>query len=167
MIQGIEQPNIIQINSCLRLKKFDGYYDFAYQWYLDKETVRLVDGEDATVYDMERLHRMYDCLNNQGELYFIEIKELNKYIPIGDVTFWQEDMPIVIGDKSYRNCGIGLLVIKTLIKRAINIGYKTIYVNEIYDYNESSKAVFIKAGFKEYKKTELGSAYLLNLENYK
>ncbi|WP_202621503.1 GNAT family N-acetyltransferase [Anaerocolumna sedimenticola] len=166
MIQGIEQPDIIQINSSLRLKKFDGYFDFAFQWYQDEETVRLVDGEYATVYDMEKLHRMYDYLNNHGELYFIEILKLNEYIPIGDVTFWQEDIPIVIGDKRYRNCGIGTLVIRTLIKRAISIGFKTIYVNEIYDYNEVSRALFLRNGFNAYKKTERGSAYRLDLEKY-
>jgi RimJ/RimL family protein N-acetyltransferase len=166
MIQGIEQPNIIQINSNLRLKKFDDHFIYAIQWYQDIETVRLVDGKDATTYDIEKIQRMYNYLNNQGELYFIEILEGNEFIPIGDVTFWKEDMPIVIGDKRYRNCGIGTLVIKTLIKRAISIGYKTIYVNEIYDYNEGSKALFLKMGFKEYKKTEQGFSYLLDLEVY-
>lgn len=164
MIHGIEQPDIIQINSSLRLKKYDGNNDFALPWYQDEETVRLVDGEAATIYTMEKLQRMYEYLHNHGELYFIEVLEWNEYIPIGDVTFWQEDMPIVIGDKRYRNCGIGSLVIKTLIKRAINIGYNTIYVNEIYHYNEGSRALFKKNGFIEYKKTEQGSAYKLDLK---
>lgn len=163
MIQGIEQPNIIQINPNLRLKKFDDHFDFAIHWYQDIETVRLVDGKYATAYDTEQLQRMYNYLNNKGELYFIEIFDENEFIPIGDVTFWQEDMPIVIGEKRYRNCGIGTLVIKTLIERAISIGYKTIYVNEIYGYNEGSKALFLKNGFKSYKKTEQGYSYLLDL----
>lgn len=60
-------------------------------------------------------------------------------------------MPIVFDDKRYGNCGKGTLV-KTLIKRAINIGYNTIYVNEINDHNESSKALFEKSRVKEYKK---------------
>lgn len=33
MIQGIEQPNIIQINSNLRLNKFNDCFDFAIHWY--------------------------------------------------------------------------------------------------------------------------------------
>lgn len=142
MIRGIEQPNIIQINANLRLRKFDFYFDFAIKWYQDIETVRLVDGKNATTYDKEKLLKMYNFLNNQGELYFIEMLEENEFNPIGDVTFWQEDMPIVIGDKRYRNCGIGTLVIETLLKRAISIGYKTIYINEIYDYNEVQRFYF-------------------------
>ncbi len=53
-IAEIVQPEYIQINNELRLRKYDG-----------------------------------------------------GYIPIGDVTFSQEDMPIVIGDKAYRGKGIG------------------------------------------------------------
>lgn len=163
MIQGIEQPDIIQINSSLRLRKYDGNISFALQWYQDEETVRLVDGESAKIYNIERLHRMYDYLNSIGELYFIEVLELSEYFPVGDVTFWQDDIPIVIGDKRYRNRGLGTLVIKTLIKRAIKIGYNTIYVKEIYNYNQGSRALFEKNGFKEYKKTKHGSSYKLDL----
>ncbi len=61
MIQGIEQPNIIQINANLRLKKFDVHFDFAIQWYQDIETVRLVDGKYATAYDKEKPQRMYSA----------------------------------------------------------------------------------------------------------
>ena len=47
-------------------------------------------------------NRMYRYLNEHGELYFIEIKDGDTYRPIGDVTFWQEDMPIVVGEKNLR-----------------------------------------------------------------
>ena len=32
MIQGIEQPEIIQIDNTLRLRKYDGVHDFAEEW---------------------------------------------------------------------------------------------------------------------------------------
>ena len=32
-IQGIEQPGGIQIDEFLRLRKYDGVYDFALVWY--------------------------------------------------------------------------------------------------------------------------------------
>ena len=35
MIQGIEQPEIIQIDNTLRLRKYDGVHDFALEWYMD------------------------------------------------------------------------------------------------------------------------------------
>lgn len=43
---------------------------------------------------------MYSYLDAHGELYFIEWKENGVWVPIGDVTFWQEDLPIVIEQRS-------------------------------------------------------------------
>lgn len=46
-INGIVQPEYITISPELRLRKYDGSIEFAHEWYKDKETVRLVDGENA------------------------------------------------------------------------------------------------------------------------
>ncbi len=46
---------------------------------------------------------MYEYLNSKGELYFIEIRENEDFVPIGDVTLWEDDMPIVIGDKNIKD----------------------------------------------------------------
>ena len=73
-IQGIEQPEMIQIDDALRLRKYDGVHDFALSWYQDEVTVWLVDG-NRNPYTMERLGGMYHYLNEAGELYFIEVYE--------------------------------------------------------------------------------------------
>lgn len=49
---------------------------------------------------------------------FIEIVDDNIFKPVGDVTLWKDDMPIVIEDKNCRGKGIGKKVIGTLIERA-------------------------------------------------
>ena len=157
-IQGIEQPAIIQIGHALRLRKYDGVHDFALEWYLDEETVYLVDGK-RDPYTMERLGGMYRYLNNAGELYFIEVLENGTYKPIGDVTFWQEDMPIVIGDRNYRGKKIGRKVISALIKRGKELGYDHLAVGEIFDWNEGSRRCFESVGFVSYEKTEKGRSY--------
>ena len=162
MIQGIEQPAIIQIDNTLRLRKYDGVHDFALEWYLDEETVYLVDGK-RDPYSMERLGGMYRYLNNAGELYFIEVFENGTYKPIGDVTFWQEDMPIVIGDSSYRGKGIGRKVISALIERGRSLGYDHLVVGEIYDWNVGSRKCFEGVGFVPCEKSEKGSSYILTL----
>ena len=82
---------------------------------------------------MPRLKGMYEYLNNAGELYFIEVLENGTYKPIGDVTFWQEDMPIVIGDPAYRGKGIARKGISALIERGKSLGYDHLVVGEIYD----------------------------------
>ena len=159
-IQGIEQPEMIQIDDALRLRKYDGVHDFALGWYQDEETVWLVDGK-RNPYTPERLNGMYRYLNEAGELYFIEVCENGAYKPVGDVTFWQEDMPIVIGDPAYRGKGIGRKVISALIERGKELGYDHLTVEEIYDWNIGSRRCFESAGFVACEKSEKGSSYRL------
>ncbi len=157
-IQGTQQPAIIQIDETLRLRKFDGVYDFALEWYQDEDMVYMVDGV-KTAYDMERLTRMYQYLDKAGELYFIEIRENEKFIPIGDVTFWQDDMPIVIGDARYRGKGIGRKVISALVRQGKSLGFDYVSVGEIYDWNTPSRRCCESVGFRAYEKTEKGAKY--------
>ena len=151
-ITGIEQLEILQIEETLRLRKFDGIYDFAFEWYQDEETVYLVDGMRKK-YSQETLKCMYEYLDKQGELYFIEVLEGDVFIPIGDVTFWQKDMPIVIGEKAYRGKGIAKKVIGALVQRGKSLGYTEVYVNEIYEFNIASRKCFESMGFIAYEKT--------------
>ena len=53
-IENVIQPDIIQIDDQLRLRKYDGNHDFALEWYQDEETLMLVDGIYKP-YDEERL----------------------------------------------------------------------------------------------------------------
>ncbi len=163
-IPGIPQPEFINISPDLRLRRYDGVHDFALPWYRDEETVWLVDG-DRKLYDPELLKRMYDYLNEHGELYFIEFAENGHFRPIGDVTFWQEDMPIVIGDKSLRSRGIGRCVVAALVERGISLGYNSLAVEEIYDWNIASRRCFESLGFRPAEKTEKGHSYKLKLQN--
>ena len=160
-IEKIHQPEIINISAKLRLRKFDNNYTFAFNWYQDEDTVRLVDGLNAKKYDFDTLKTMYMYLNNKGELYFIEILEDNEFIPIGDVTFWQEDIPIVIGDKKYRGIGIGKKVLEAIIKRAKELGYKELKMREIYTYNVASQKLFESVGFSKSGNTANGLSYTL------
>ena len=154
-IQGIEQPEIFQIDDTLRLRKYDGVHDFALEWYKDEETVYLVDGK-RDPYTMPRLKGMYEYLNDAGELYFIEVMENGTYKPIGDVTFWQEDMPTVIGEPALRVRGIERKVIAAMIQRGRTLGYDYLEVGEIYDWNEGSRRCFESVGFTPHEKTEKG-----------
>ena len=157
-IEGVVQPEIIEIDKELRLRKFDGIYDFAFSWYQDEDVVYLVDGVRKK-YDQETLDAMYRYLNGKGELYFIERMIEGQFKPIGDVTFWQEDMPIVIGDAASRGKGMGRKVVNAFIYRAQELGYEMIYVDEIYDFNEGSRKCFESCGFEAYEKTEKGNRF--------
>ena len=154
-ISGVKQPEIIQIDEELRLRKYSKDNSFALPWYRDAETLMLVNGKKEP-YNLVSLNKMYDYMDEHGELYIIEVKEKNAYLPIGDVTFWQKDMPIVIGKKEYRNKGIGKKVVTELIKRGKELGYASLFVDEVYNYNVGSRNLFEGAGFKRYEVTTLG-----------
>ena len=161
-IPDISQPEVLAVAEELRLRKFDEDYGFALSWYQDPEMVWLVDGK-REAYTLEKLGRMYRYLNDRGELYFIEALADGGWTPIGDVTFRQEDMPIVIGDPAFRGKGIGKAVISALIRRGRELGYQTLGVEEIYDWNIASRKCFESCGFQVCEKTEKGSRFLLAL----
>lgn len=152
-ISGIKQPEILQVDGTLRLRKFEDIIPEALEWYQDMETVYLVDGVKVP-YTSEKLERMYRYLDKQGELYYIEVLENGIYRPIGDVTFWSEDMPIVIGDGRCRGKGIGRKVISRLVQRGRALGYEKLIVNEIYNYNIGSRKCFEGAGFRVCRQRE-------------
>ena len=157
-MEGVIQPEIIEIEPGLRLRRFDGVYDFAFEWYQDPELVYLVDGVRRP-YSMETLTAMYAYLDKHGELYFIEAERDGAFVPVGDVTFWPDDMPIVIGDPACRGKGVG----KKVIGGAKSLGCQRLRVGEIYDWNEASKKCFTAMGFVPTEKTEKGSRYELRM----
>ena len=162
-LDGIKQPELIPVSAEVRLRKYNGFFDFAFDWYQDLEMLKMLDGPNAAVYDVDKLARMYHYLDRHGELYFIEIKFEGKFIPVGDVTFSKEDIPIVIGLSEYRGKGIAKQVIKTLIKRAQTLGYDCLFIKDIYDYNLPSIRLFESCGFAPTEKTEHGHSYYLRL----
>lgn len=156
------QPEQISVNDRLRLRKYDRQFGFALEWYQDEETLMLVDGTNEP-YDMARLEKMYSWLDAHGELYFIEYRIAGEFVPIGDVTFCRDDLPIVIGDQRFRRCGIGKQVIAALIQRARSLGFSYLMVHEIYDYNTGSRRLFEGLGFVPDGATARGQSYRLGL----
>ncbi|MFM0775104.1 GNAT family N-acetyltransferase [Streptococcus suis] len=161
-ITGIEQADILEIDKQVRLRRYDGQHDFAFEWHQDLELVWLVDGNKEP-YTLDRLNRMYGYLATNGECYFIEIFEDDQFIPIGDVTLFADDFAIAIGDKRYWKKGIGTKVLQRMIERAREVGLEEILVEEIYDWNTGSRKLFEKCGFEAVEKTKKGWSYKMIL----
>jgi RimJ/RimL family protein N-acetyltransferase len=96
---------------------------------------------------MDWIAKKYNALNNNGELYFIEVYEDDRFIPIGDVTLQENNPPIEIGVAKYRGVGIGTKVMKALVKRAKEIGIPKIYNTGCYEDNYASQKMLENAGF--------------------
>ncbi|MDE7219311.1 MAG: GNAT family N-acetyltransferase [Oscillospiraceae bacterium] len=162
-IENIIQPEVLPVSETLRLRKYDGNHDFALPWYLDPETVWLVDG-DRDPYTPELLNKMYTHQDTHGELYFIEFLEKSDWRPIGDVCLSLDDFAIVIGEKDLRGKGVGRAVVSALVGRARALGWKQVRVGGIYDFNPGSQRMFASLGFRKEAKTEKGHSYILPLE---
>lgn len=161
-IENIPQPETLPASETIRLRKYDGIHDFALSWYLDPETVRLVDGDDEP-YTPELLDKMYAHQDTHGELYFIEVLENAGWRPIGDVCLSLDDFAIVIGEKNLRGKGVGTAVVSALVDRARALGWKQVRVGDIYDFNAGSRRLFSSLGFREEVKTAKGHSYILTL----
>ncbi len=161
----MQDTYIILIDNNLRLRKInENDYDIALSWYQDMEVLKGTAGVGREEpYDKATVKNMYEYLIRIGECYIIEVLEKASWIPIGDVTLSKETMPIVIGNKSYWNKGIGKRVVKTLIKRAKQLGYKKLNLQEIYFDNERSLRLFKSCGFKQIGTTKYGVLLELDL----
>ncbi|QYE99706.1 GNAT family N-acetyltransferase [Paraclostridium sordellii] len=159
-----QKPKNLKIDERLRLVTLSKEnWDIGLKWYQDKDVLYNSEGVQDKVYDLETIYRMYSRLDELGELYFIEIMDDGVYKIIGDVTLSEENMPIVIGDKKYWGLGIGKKVILKLLDRAKELGYKSITIPEIYDYNNRSKRLFKSVGFKEFKMNKESKSYKIYL----
>ena len=158
---------IIQIDSSLRLVPYflADHHDAALAWYQDVDLVELVDGIRIP-YSSEKLNAMYSYLESHGDLFWIEFREKGEWFPIGDVTLSQENVPIVIGNPTYRYQGLGRKVLKVLIDLARQRGWKELKVQEIYDFNYASRRCFESLGFVESGSAEKGTSLLLKLDSY-
>ena len=155
---------IVQIGSSLRLLPYylADHRDVALTWYQDVDLVELVDGIRIP-YSLEKLNAMYSYLEEHGDLFWIEFLEKGEWLPIGDVTLSQENLPIVIGNPAYQHQGLGRKVLRTLIDLARQRGWKELKVQEIYDFNHASRRCFESLGFVESGATENGVSFVLTL----
>lgn len=166
-INNIEQPYIINIDNTIRLKRYNGNYEIAVKWYQTPYIYRNSEGifDDEKKPDETYVREMFEWLNNNGELYFIEVLVNNEYIPIGDVTIKDDNPPIAIWMEEYRGIGIGTKVMRIVINRLKELGYKKISGSNVYIWNIHSQSMHEKLGFKCVKKDDNQLFYELDLRS--
>ena len=148
-IKNIEQPIIIHIDDNLRLIKYNGNYEEALVGYQDPYVYQNSEGifDDNKKPDIDYIKGMFEWLNNNGELYYIQISEGEGFISIGDVTIKDFNPPTTIWYENYRGIGIGTKVMKTVINRLKELGYDKITGTTVYKWNKSSQRMHEKLGF--------------------
>ncbi|MTI48225.1 MAG: GNAT family N-acetyltransferase [Firmicutes bacterium] len=165
----MKQPSILNVDKNIRLRKTEeSEWITALPWYENPSVLYYSEGiEDLEKkYNLDTIKRMYKYLSENGELYFIEFLEKDKWTSIGDVTLSENNFPIVIGDETYWGRGIGKKVIETLLLRAKNIGISKIYIPTIYKYNDRSRNLFTSLGFNKVSESDKEESFQLELDNY-
>lgn len=112
-------------------------------WYQDPEVCRQVDNIDH-VYDLERLHNMYDYLSAHGDCYYIEFRGTL----VGDVSLRENGEIAIVVSREYQNLHIGRRCVREMIEFAEEKGLPSVKAN-IYSFNAQSRSMFLSAGFRE------------------
>ncbi|GAB3913687.1 hypothetical protein GCM10011575_19660 [Microlunatus endophyticus] len=168
-ISGNHPGDPIQVTAELRLRQFDPWQaddqllrDLLVS-YQDPDSLRMVDGPRARPYKLRGLKDMFRYMSDHGELYLIErLNADGTWKPIGDAALQPGAIPVVIAP-GHRNQGIGRAVVAALIGRARQLGWRSVNVSDIYDYNTASRRLYTSWGFVGVGATELGHRYRLDL----
>ena len=81
-IGAFEQPELIEINNTLRLRKFDGRYELFLPGYQNSTVYQNSEGiiDESKIPDLAYVEGMCKYLVNTGELYHIEVKESGNFV---------------------------------------------------------------------------------------
>ncbi|MCD8107566.1 MAG: GNAT family N-acetyltransferase [Oscillospiraceae bacterium] len=153
---NIDQPETIEIEPGLRLKRFDGNIDKMLEGYHDPVVYQNSEGifDEDKIPDMEYITRMCHYLDSVGEMYFIQVLEDSEYTSVGDVTVKPENPPIAIWVDKYRGVGIGSKVMTAVISRLSSLGYKKITGSIVYKWNVASQKMHERLGFSRVGETD-------------
>jgi RimJ/RimL family protein N-acetyltransferase len=115
----------------------------SFPWYQDPDVCKQVDNIDH-VYDIDRLHAMYDFLSSNGNCYYIQYQ--GKLV--GDVSLRNNAELAIVICKEYQNRHIGRRCILDMIELAKEKGMDKVKAN-IYSFNTQSQRMFQSVGFVE------------------
>ena len=129
------------VDEDIRLIPYYPCEEVTLEWYQDPDVCRQVDNIDY-VYDRERLNIMYDYLDSNGSLYYIEYRG----ILVGDVSLRDNCEIAIVICKDYQNRHIGRRCVLDMIKLAREKEMQSVRAN-IYSFNEQSRRMFMSVGF--------------------
>ena len=130
----------------LRVPRVDEYVACALPWYQDAEVLDLSES-GASPFDAVQVRRMFSSISRQGEVFLIEVRDQERWVPIGDASLLEDATPIVIGAEAWRSKGVGTRVLRLMIERARATGRTSLPVSGIDERNHRSLALFQRAGF--------------------
>ncbi len=117
------------------------YEEVTLPWYRDAKLVKQVDNQEE-LYTSEKLQRMYDYLDANGNLWYI----VRRGRIVGDISLRDSGEIAIVIDPDYQNRHIGRRCVTELLQVAREKGMEQVKA-EIYDFNAQSRKMFLAAGF--------------------
>lgn len=139
----------------------DDHLPLLYKWCADPEVLYWDTGADAQAYDSNEVHYIYGKISHSAYNFLFLVEAAG--VPIGEC--WLQKMniehilesypdttdvrriDIMIGEKSFWNCGIGTTLIGMLVNFAFCSESTDILYAVIFDFNMRSRRAFEKNGF--------------------
>ena len=112
-------------------------------WYQDSEVCKQVDNTDQ-IYDVTKLHKMYDYLSSHGSCYYIQYEG----VLVGDVTLQDNSELSIVISKEYQNLHIGRRCVSEMIQLAKEKEMVKVTA-QIYPFNTRSQRMFLALGFQK------------------
>ena len=117
--------------------------DISLLWYQDSEVCKQVDNTDQ-IYNLTKLHKMYDYLTSHGSCYYIQYEG----VLVGDVTLLDNSELSIVISKEYQNLHIGRRCVSEMIQLAKE--QKMVKVSAlIYPFNTQSQRMFLALRFQK------------------
>lgn len=112
-------------------------------WYQDSDVCKQVDNTDQ-IYDVTKLHKMYDYLSSHGSCYYIQYEG----VLVGDVTLQDNSELSIVISKEYQNLHIGRRCVSEMIQLAKEKEMVKVTA-QIYPFNIQSQRMFFALGFQK------------------
>ncbi len=136
---GKTKPRIVDRETVLI--PYYPYEEVTLPWYQDKTLVKQVDNQEE-LYTLEKLRRMYDYLDENGELWYIVWRGRI----VGDISLRDSGEIAIVIAPDFQNQHIGRRCVAELLQVAREKGMEQVKA-EIYDFNAQSRKMFRAAGF--------------------
>ena len=161
-------PEILAISPELQLRRYDGHYEGFLPGYEDPVVYRNSEGilDDEKKPDLEYIRGMCEYLDSAGEFYTIEALRDGVFVPVGDCTVKPVNPPIAIWYPEYRGRGIGTAVMKRVLLRLKELGFKRVTGSTVYKWNPVSRRMHESLGFRLSGETETEWKFDLDLEGF-
>ena len=138
---------------------FEAVYDWNYAWWGVRDGISPAEVRCTLAHSLnrgDRLPQTFVAVEDGQALGMYQLSMIDDLYCRPDLYPWLIDVYVA---EPFRGRGVGRKVVRALMDRGRVLGYETLGVREIYDFNAASIRCFMACGFAPVEKTEQGWRY--------